>query len=138
MLAGAADGFTIHQGEITPDKYYLPVPTVDTFGMTSHGVQIYDAQFPDTFYNQYLPYQYGGAKITSPDDCGVLFVNMALYPRAFNQPSGYLNLSRARETYVKWVSSYASSSTPVECVVVAVALNFLLISDGSAVMRYST
>ncbi len=117
-------------------EYYLPVPTVDTLSLTSHGISIFDG-FSDTFFNQYMPFHYGGANINTPDDVGALFVNMALFPRS-SQPSGHLNVSRARETYLKWTSSYVSANTPADLIVVAVAINFLLITDGSAVLRYST
>jgi hypothetical protein len=99
-------------GKVIPNKYWLPVPTVDSLSLTSHGVTIYD-NFNDTFFNQYAPLAYGGAALNTPEDPGALFVNMCLIPRAY-QPSSHLNISRARETYI------------------------LLISDGSAILRYST
>jgi hypothetical protein len=37
-----------------------------------------------------------------------------------------------------FTSSYVSASTPADLIVLASAINFLLISDGSAVLRYST
>ena len=123
-------------GQVTPDQYYLPVPTVDTMSLTAHGIVIFDG-FCDTFYNQYLPFHYGGPALVTPDDPGALFINMALFPRSY-QPSGHLNISRARETYLKWTTSYVSSKTPADLLAVAVAINFLLITDGSAVLRYST
>ena len=123
-------------GQVTPDHYYLPVPTVDTMSLTAHGIVIFDG-FCDTFYNQYLPFHYGGPALVTPDDPGALFINMALFPRSY-QPSGHLNISRARETYLKWTTSYVSSKTPADLLAVAVAINFLLITDGSAVLRYST
>lgn len=121
---------------VMPDKYYLPVPTVDSLTLTSHGIVIFD-NFNDTFFNQYMPYHYGGPALVTPDDVGALFVNMALFPRSY-QPSGHLNISRARETYLKWTTSYISAATPADLLAVAVAINFLLITDGSAVLRYST
>ena len=122
--------------KVIPDSYYLPVPTIDSLSLTAHGIVIFDG-FQDTFYNQYMPFQYGGANLTTPEDPGAMFVNMALFPRSY-QPSGHLNISRARETYLKWTSSYVSAKTPVDMIVVGVAINFLLISEGSAVLRYST
>jgi hypothetical protein len=130
----AATGSSI--GEVMPDTYYLPVPTVDSLTLTSHGIVIFD-NFQDTFFNQYMPFHYGGPALVTPDDVGALFVNMALFPRSY-QPSGHLNISRARETYLKWTTSYVSASTPADLLAVAVAINFLLITDGSAVLRYST
>lgn len=130
----AASGSSI--SKVVPDHYYLTVPTVDTLSLSSHGIPIYDG-FADTFYNQYMPFHYGGMALNTPDDPGVLFVNMSLFPRSY-QPSGHLNISRARETYIKWTTSYVSANTPAELYAVAVAINFLLITDGSAVLRYST
>ena len=122
--------------QVIPDQYYLPVPTVDSLSLTSHGIVIFDG-FNDTFFNQYMPFHYGGQALVTPDDPGALFVNMALFPRSY-QPSGHLNVSRARETYLKWTTSYVSAKTPADLLAVAVAINFLLITDGSAVLRYST
>jgi len=123
-------------GKVVPDNYYLPVPTVDSLSLTSHGIVIFDG-FNDTFFNQYLPFHYGGQALVTPDDPGALFVNMALFPRSY-QPSGHLNISRARETYLKWTTSYMSSNSAADLIAVAVAINFLLVTDGSAVLRYST
>jgi hypothetical protein len=127
---------TVNQGQIVASEYFLQVPTVDTMSLTSHGITIFDS-FNDTFFNQYMPLHYGGTALTTPDDTGALFINMALFPRSY-QPSGHLNISRARETYLKWTTSYISPSSSAELIVVAVAINFLLISDGSCVLRYST
>lgn len=124
------------KGSIGASEYFLPVPTVDTLSLTSHGITIFDS-FNDTFFNQYMPFHYGGTALTTPEDTGALFINMALFPRSY-QPSGHLNISRARETYLKWTTSYISPSTSAELLVIAVAINFLLISDGSCVLRYST
>lgn len=121
---------------VVSSEYYLPVPTVDSLSLTSHGITIFDS-FNDTFFNQYMPYHYGGTSLNTPDDVGAMFVNFALFPRSY-QPSGHLNISRARETYLKWNTSYISPSTSAELIVVSVAINFLLISDGSVVLRYST
>ena len=123
-------------GKVMPDQYYLPVPTVDTLALTSHGISIYD-NFSDLFFNSYMPFHYGGTSLCTPDDVGALFVNMALFPRSY-QPSGHLNVSRARETYIKWSSSYIDTKSYADLLIVGVALNFLLITDGSAVLRYST
>jgi hypothetical protein len=123
-------------GQVIPDRYWLPVPTVDAMTLIAHGISIFDT-YQDTFFNQYMPYHYGNGQIVTPEDPGAFFVNMALYPRAY-QPSGHLNVSRARETYLGWNTSYVGVSTNSLMIVVAVAINFLLVSDGSAVLRYST
>ena len=123
-------------GQVVQSRYWLPVPTVDSLTLTTHGINIFD-NFQDTMYNAYMPFHFGGSALVTPDDPGALFVNMSLFPRSY-QPSGHLNISRARETYLNWTTSYVSSKTPADLLVVAVAINFLLVTDGSAVLRYST
>ena len=121
---------------VTPDQYGIPVPTVDTLTLTAHGITIYDT-FNEEFFSAYMPYHYGGTALVTPNDPGAIFINFALFPRSY-QPSGHLNISRARETFLKWTTSYVSSKTPCDVIAVAVAINFLLVTDGSAVLRYST
>jgi hypothetical protein len=112
------------------------VKTLDTLTIKAHGIPIYN-NFPSQFYNAYVPYHYGGPNVRSPKDCGALMVNFCLYPGTY-QPSGHINVSRAREFYLGYTSSVINSSTNGQLIVVASAINFLLISDGSAVLRYST
>lgn len=111
-------------------------PSIDTLNVTAHGITLYD-YFNTSFYNQYIPFHYGGYNINTPADPGALMVTFCLFPRTY-QPSGHLNVSRAREFYLGWTSSYISHHKTAELLVVASAINFLLISDGSAVLRYST
>ncbi len=134
LASNAYSGSTV--GQITPDKYFIPVSTVDSLSVTSHGITIFD-NFQDTFFTAYAPYHYGETTLVTPEDTGAFFINMCLFPRSY-QPSGHLNISRARETYIKFQSSYVSSKTPCIVIVIAIAINFILISDGSAVLRYST
>jgi hypothetical protein len=119
-----------------PYQYWLPVSSINTMTLVSHGITIYD-DFQDLMYNAYIPFAYGGGALNTPEDTGALMINMSLFPRSY-QPSGHLNISRARETYIRWSTSYISASSPATMFVCAVAINFLLITDGSAVLRYST
>jgi hypothetical protein len=111
-------------------------PTLDTINVSAHSIDIYK-DFPAAFFNAYTPYHYGGPNINAPKDVGSLFIPFCLYPGTY-QPSGHINVSRAREFYLKYSSSVISSGTPGLLVVIASAINFLLITDGSAVLRYST
>lgn len=122
--------------ELQPDQYFVPVSTVDSLSLVSHGIAIYNA-YSDTFFNAYQPFHYGTCTIVTPEDTGAFFVNMALFPRTY-QPSGHLNISRVRETYLNIASTYASAVTNCMAIIVAVCINFILISDGSAVLRFTT
>jgi hypothetical protein len=127
--------------------------TVDRLKVTAHGIPIYN-DFPAEFFSHYSPYVWGGQNINCPEDDGALMVNFCLYPGTY-QPSGHLNISRAREFYIQYTSSYVGraessngpddyklangeSGRPGDLITLAIAINFLLISDGSAVLRYST
>lgn len=115
----------------------VDTPTVDRLSITAHGIDIYK-EMPGMFFNSYTPYTYGGHSVASPDDVGALLITFCLYPGSY-QPSGHVNVSRAREFYLQyWSQGAVSNVDPADLIVVASAINFLLISDGSAVLRYST
>jgi hypothetical protein len=117
-------------------RYATSQRTMDVVSITAHGIPIFN-QFNAEFFTWYTPYQFGGYNIITPEDDGAFMINFCLYPGTY-QPSGHLNVSRAREFYIQFSSSYCSSSNVCNLLVVAIAINFLLISDGSAVLRYST
>lgn len=117
--------------------YQECIPTLITVSIEAHGVPLYK-DIPAQFFNSYVPYTYGGQHITTPDDCGALMITFNLYPGSY-QPSGHVNISRAREFYLNYVSTINDTGPDdADLVVIAIAINFLLISDGSAVLRYST
>ena len=114
----------------------VPSPTVNTITIKAHGIAIYNG-FVSKFYNAYLPYQYGGPNVAVPKDIGALFIPFNVYPGTY-QPSGHINVSRAREFYIEYTSSEISTAQVGTLLISASAINFLLISDGSAILRYST
>ena len=120
------------------EKLYCPsyVPTVDTLQLQAHGINIFDT-YAAAFFRDYQSYTFGGPNINTPVDTGAFLLDFCLYPGTY-QPSGHVNVSRAREFFLLFTSSYVSASTPADLIVLASAINFLLISDGSAVLRYST
>jgi len=110
--------------------------TVETLQVQAQGINIF-AQTNQRFFRDYLPYTFGGNNIVTPQDEGAFMVNFCLYPGTY-QPSGHINVSRAREFYINFTSLYCDSTHPADLLVLAICINFLLISDGSAVLRYST
>jgi hypothetical protein len=117
--------------------YTQSIPTINTLSVKAHAIRIYDT-FAREFFNQYLPFTYGGWNIVTPEDDGVMMVNFCLYPGTY-QPSGHINISRAREFYFDYTSTYfgvVDTNTPFTSVTaasgvfmsIAIALNFLLIS----------
>jgi len=117
-------------------------PILTQITITAHGIKLYDA-IPANFFSMYVPYRFGGPNISTPNDMGLCMINFCLYPGSY-QPSGHVNVSRAREFYFEYtVSNDASTDMSTNNItyylkVLASAINFLLISDGSAVLRYTT
>jgi hypothetical protein len=112
--------------------------SVNNLTITSHGVVLYD-NFPSLFYSSYIPFI--KKSVTTPFDIGVHLVTFNVNTYEF-QPSGHINLSRGREFYVSYnstlVNTPISPTNPVYFIACAKAINFLLVSDGSCVLRYST
>jgi hypothetical protein len=114
-------------------------PNLTHVTIKAHGIPIYN-NFPSGFFNAYIPYNYGGHNIRAPRDVGALLITFCLYPGTY-QPSGHINISRAREFYIDYETTpliNAQNGIRGTLTIVASAINFLLISDGSAVLRYST
>jgi hypothetical protein len=132
-IAGSAKKVTLQGLQVQTKRY---ANTVDTMTIKAHGIPIYN-NYPQKFFNAYTSYHYGGPNFNTPEDSGLMFVPFCLYPGTY-QPSGHINISRAREFYLTYTSSVIDNSTNGTLVVIAMAINFLLISDGSAVLRYST
>lgn len=109
-------------------------PTIDTLQVVNHGVILYDS-FELPLFSDYFPYNYG-ERVVSPVDPSVAMITFCLYVGSY-QPSGSFNFSQARETYLNFTSSTIGPITPANMIVVAIAINFLLISDGTATLRFS-
>jgi Large eukaryotic DNA virus major capsid protein len=121
---------------VVPVRYEKELKTFDTLTLSAHGIKIFDT-FSEKFFSAYVPYAFGGPNIVTPKDEGCLMFNFALYPGVY-QPSGHINVSRAREFYLNWTSAYTTATNSCELIVVCKAINFLLIANGSAVLRFST
>lgn len=139
LIAADTTDITVVRTAAAPQTSTVEVceRTLTSVTIKAHGIPIYN-DFPAGFYNAYLPYNYGGHNIRAPKDCGALLITFCLYLGTY-QPSGHINVSRAREFYISYTTSeQITSEQKGTLVVVASAINFLLISDGSAVLRYST
>ena len=123
------------QVAINVARYYKESPTINTLEVIAHGIVLY-RKTDESFYNSYLPYRFG-EKMNTPIDRGWYMINFNFLTGEY-QPSGHVNLSRIREFYLKYTSSYISNSNRVNLVVLADLINFLLVKDGSATLRYST
>ena len=94
-------------------------PILDTLSIQAHGIDLYK-EMPAGFFNAYTTYHFGGPNINAPQDCGSLFVPFCLYPGTY-QPSGHINVSRAREFYLKYSSAYQNANTAVALMLIVIA-----------------
>jgi hypothetical protein len=120
---------------INSSQYYKETPSIDSIEIKAHGIVIF-RDTHESFYNSYLPTRFG-ERMNTPEDRGWYMINFNYYP-GDHQPSGHINLSRAREFYIKYTSSFIGNTNPTDMIVLSDAINFLLVKDGTAVLRYST
>ena len=122
-------------------------PIFKKLSILSYKIKHYE-NFPSDFFNKYIPYRFGGQNVNSPEDKGLLMINFSLIPHSY-QPSGYTNISKSGELYLdyevtdfikKKINNSKNKNTHYKYSIVVLerAINFLLISDGVAILRYST
>lgn len=141
---------TTTQTALLAAQWLEKAPLVQTVSFKAQGVPIYN-DIPAVLYNQYLPFVFGDG-IVCPTDPGAYCVTFNLHPGVY-QPSGHINVSRAREFYIEIDDTTptnagrnvhaddrvgGANNATTDLMATASCLNFLLISDGSAVLRYST
>jgi len=124
------------QRQVATDNVIQGSPTINTMRVYVSGVDLYNEEV-EKFYKDYLTYNFGSDTINTTVDDGILMVNFSLFPWIY-QPSGHFNVSRTNQFYVNITSNYANTSGNTMTVkFVAKAINFLLIADGSCVLRYT-
>jgi len=103
-------------------SYQSCEPILQSITVEAHGIPLY-RDIPADFFNHYVPYTYGGAHINTPKDCGVQMITFNLYPGSY-QPSGHVNISRAREFYIEFTRTKVNGADDVSmCDLVVVAIN---------------
>jgi hypothetical protein len=121
-------------------KFTEENPIIQKITLAIHGNKIYDDYSID-FFNKYVPYHYGSSEhIVSPKTNGLGMITFALYPGEY-QPSGHINISRVREFFINYDAPIIGAAGGIQSasfIATSVAINFLLIDEGSAVLRYST
>ena len=115
---------------------------VASLELKAHEVIIYPKLSP-SFYSDYIPTRYGES-IKTPRDLGWYMLNFNFNPGQY-QPSGHFNVSKSRELYLHYISAVDSNNNyiirndnPVDLIVLADCINFLLYANGSATLRFST
>ena len=106
------------------------------------GVNIYDTYFYSKdnrreFYSQYLPYAYSNGFIASDTQHNSIFITFANIPGPY-QPSGFVNLSKTKEMFLDLtVSQNISLTNKARINIQSWCRNFLLIADGSCIVRFA-
>lgn len=129
--------------QVNTALYYSEVPVVTSLELRAHDT-IIRPSMPPSFYNSYVPTRFG-SNIKTPRDIGWYLMSFSANPGEY-QPSGHLNTSRERELNLHYVSAvdpntsqpYIRTSNPIKLIVVAECINFLLIQNNTAVLRFAT
>jgi len=109
---------------------------IDKLKIEAQSVTLYQ-ELDSSFFSSYLVETYSPHCLVSSEDPGALFVNFCMNPYD-DQPSGHLNVSRAREFFINVTTSVVDSSNTANIHAEAQCINFLLVADGSAILRYTT
>lgn len=115
-------------------EYYQESPAIDQLELRAFNITL-RGPFSEQFFNRYLPLQYGN-RLSVPEDPGWYMINFNLYPSNSN-PSGYIDFTQTRENYLYWTSKYISEENPVDLVIYSKSLNFLILKNSQALLRYS-
>lgn len=114
-------------------RYYEETPVVDSIEIRAHDITLYK-DTPGMFYGGYVPYRYGKA-INTPEDMGWYMIPFNTLTGEY-QPSGHLNVSKTRELYVKYLGNFISPNNATDFITLADCINFLVIKNGNAVLKF--
>lgn len=129
--------------QVNEAVYLNETPVVTSLELRAHDTIIYPKLAP-SFYNSYLPTRFGG-NLKTPKDIGWYMMNFCVNPGDY-QPSGHFNVSQERELYLNYVSAvdsntslpYIRKDNPINLIVIAECINFLLVQNNTAVLRFAT
>jgi Large eukaryotic DNA virus major capsid protein/Major capsid protein N-terminus len=126
----------IPQLAINSATYYKEEPIASSISLISSGVEIFKSN-NEMFYNSYLPLKFNN--INTPSDIGVYMVPFCLNPLD-HSPSGSLNFSVCKETYLEFISSNINDTYPVDLLVLSRAINFIIVDQesGGMMLKYMT
>ena len=115
-------------------KYYQESHVVNNIKLNINNTSTYSFNSVN-LYDSYLPYISDKNVITSNNN--IYYLPFSFY-ESDNQPCGYLNLSKSREIYLDYESTKIEQYTPVKLYIYAKTINFLLITQNSANLKYIT
>jgi len=125
-------------GRFTKDRftYFTEKKIFEEIKIVAHSVTLI-GPYADDFFSTYIPYRFGNTRINSIEAVGIYIINFSLYPEEY-QPSGHLNLSRLRETYLTFRVVNLTAIEFADLIIDGRAINFLLTNNGNSILRYTT
>lgn len=121
------------EGRVDKTKQVVDeTPIITKLGIKGHNATLLDDSYEFSFQRKYIPWANASNHFTSFRDAGVVLIPWALSPDR-DQPSGHINLTRIREFEMNMTCNVAGSYQ-----IVARAMNFLVTSNGTSILRYSS
>jgi hypothetical protein len=112
--------------------YYSESQVVDSCGLKIKNIDIFQT---DTVKKYSSFYPFAATGLNTPDDQGWLLLNNQFRPDIYD-PSGHIDMSRNRDVYLNYSSSWINDSNRVKLIVIAQSINFLIVNKNSAYLRY--
>jgi hypothetical protein len=116
-------------------EYHKEEQVVDTLSFRIKDNEIFGI-YPGILYQDYIPFRHGKF-INAPEWLGWYLMPFNFNPGDYN-PSGHFNASKMREMYLRYSSKHINPENPARMTVLAQTINFLLIKNGSSILRYTT
>lgn len=136
-LAGTANTFWKENLQLGCTYERHSENVIDTLGVNIYDTYFYSKDNKREFYSQYLPYAYSNGFISGDTLHNSIFITFANIPGPY-QPSGFVNLSKTKEMFLSIVANEGISLIKkARLNIQSNCRNFLLIADGSCIVRFS-
>lgn len=117
---------------INAATYYNEDAVIDQCGVRIKDIEVFQT---DTVkkYSSLCPYAAIG--LNTPEDQGWLLFSKQFRHDIYD-PSGHIDMSRNRDVYLEYTSGYISDTKRVKLTIMAQVVNFLIIIDNSAHLKF--
>lgn len=136
-IAGPANTYWKESLQIGSRSHKLVTNVVQTLGVNIYDTYFYSKDNKREFYSHYLPYAYSNGFIMGDTVSNSMFITFANIPGP-HQPSGFVNLSKTKEMFLDIKANpNISLSNKARINIQSWCRNFLLIADGSCIVRFA-
>ncbi len=130
VVAKLTDG--TYSVAINNATYYTEDDVIDTLGLKIKDIDVFQTD-TTAKYSSFNPYAAVG--LNTPTDKGWLLMNLQLRPDLYD-PSGHIDISRNRDIYLNYTSSYITNENRAKLTVIAQCINFIMIIKNSAHLKF--